>query len=58
MLRPQHLFVELPDAGLRDSFDEDDIIGQPPFRNLRTQKLEYLLARNLAHEIWFENRIR
>src|SRR5262245_33423212 len=42
----QRLLVELANAGLRHGFDEDDVVRQPPLREILTQVIVDLLFRH------------
>src|SRR5579871_509566 len=55
VLAAQHLLIELPDAGLGDGVDEDDVIGEPPFSDARAQVVQDILFGELPGEVRFGN---
>ncbi len=57
MLCAQDFLVEFANARLGDSFNEDDVIGEPPFGNLREQEFDDLVLLDLPGKFLFRNHV-
>ena len=53
ILSTEGFFVEFADAGFRDGFDEDDVVGEPPFGHTRAQVVENVFFGELTGEVGF-----